>query len=444
MGHPFGDLVSRHLHRKHGYSQARLAEGILQDPSIIAKMCKGERLSGSQARARVLAIIDWLQGQALLTTQGEAHALLAAAGMSPLDLDAADERRVLQRLLPEPSNGVPRSIAAARQTNLPAPLTSFVGRTAELASITRSLTAHRLVTLTGAGGVGKTRLALEAGIRIVQDGGGTFADGVWLVELAALAEGAFLAQTISQQLRLPENNTRDPLEQLRDYLAPKRLLLILDNCEHLADAAASLATYLLQQCWHLHILATSREELRVPGEVCQPVLPLTLPDAQERRAGHVLASAAAQLFMERMSPAGTHMQPSADEVWALVQICRQLDGIPLALELAAPLTRSMTLAEIAGQLHDQMAILTNSYRAVIPRHQTIQRPRLELPPVGAGRKVGAEPRLGLRRWLDARCSGGGVRRRSAGRRPGCAAAARRQVVGGSRDVFCSAACNLWR
>ena len=114
MGHPFGDLVSRHLHRKHGYSQARLAEGVLQDPSIVAKMCKGERLSGPQARARVLAMIGWLQGQELLATQGEANALLAAAGMSSLHADVPGERGLLQRLLPGPTNGVPRPTATAR------------------------------------------------------------------------------------------------------------------------------------------------------------------------------------------------------------------------------------------------------------------------------------------------------------------------------------------
>ena len=185
--------------------------------------------------------------------------------------------------------------------------------------------------------------------------------------MASLAEGSLVAQTIARQLNLPETSNRDALEQLRDYLAAKRLLLILDNCEHLADACATLVDYLLQRCWHMHILATSREELRVPGEVNFAVLPLALPDPMER----VLASAAARLFVERMRVTEPTREPDPEDVATIAHICRQLDGIPLALELAAPLTRSMTLAEIAAQLHDQMSMLTNNYRTVIPRHQTM-------------------------------------------------------------------------
>lgn len=372
MSHPFGDLLSQHLHRKHGLSQSKLAEAILQDPSVIGKMCKGHRLTGLQARKRVLAIAGYLRTQRVLSTVAEANALLAAAGMSPLSEDITEERALLAELVLDSIPPVPRAVALLPQTNLPAPLTSFVGRSDELAAITEFITSQRLVTLTGVGGVGKTRLAVEAGLRLMQSGAaGSFTDGVWLVELASLSEGSLVAQTIVRQLSLPETSSRDALEQLRDYLAAKQLLLILDNCEHLADACATLADYLLQRCWHLHILATSREELRVPGEVNYAVLPLALPEPMERQPQRMLASPAARLFIERMRKTEPALQPDQEDAATIAHICRQLDGIPLALELAAPLTRSITLAEIAAQLHDQMSMLANNYRTVIPRHQTM-------------------------------------------------------------------------
>jgi hypothetical protein len=168
MSHPFGDLLSQHIHRKHGLSQARLAAGILQDPSTIGKMCKGERLTGPQARERVLAIISWLHGQAALTSSEEANALLIAAGMAPLRDGEPADRPLMPQLRPPMSERTTTTapfLSVARKTNLPAPLTTFVGRAQDIATVTRAIAAHRLVTLTGAGGIGKTRLAVEAGIR---------------------------------------------------------------------------------------------------------------------------------------------------------------------------------------------------------------------------------------------------------------------------------------
>lgn len=372
VSHPFGDLLSQHLHRKHGLSQAKLAEGILQDPSIIGKMCKGERLTGLQARARVLAIIGWLHGQAALTTLAEANALLTAAGMAPLRENEPANRPLMSQLRrPAPSSPL-APITIARKTNLPAPLTTFVGRSQELVEVAQAIAAHRLVTLTGAGGVGKTRLAIEAGIRLVWgDAAIAFADGVWFVELAALTEGALIAQTIARLFKLPAADECATLELLQAHLAEKQLLLILDNCEHLVDACAALAEGLLHRCWQVRILATSREELRVSGEVVYPASPLALPDPAARAPAHVFASSAAQLFVERMGSAPSLHRTSEEDAAAIAFICRQLDGIPLALELAAPLARGITLAEIAAQLHDQMALLTNSYRTAIPRHQTM-------------------------------------------------------------------------
>jgi predicted ATPase len=374
MSHLFGDLLTQHLHRKHGLSQAKLAEGILQDPSIIGKMCKGERLTGPQARERVLSIIGWLHEQGALKTAAEANTLLNAAGISALHTDEPAESALLQRLRPEPLSNDRPSAPPARRTNLPALLTSFVGRTHELDEVAQIIAAQRLVTLTGAGGVGKTRLATEVGIRLLQDAGAdTFADGVWLVELAPLIEPTLVAQAIAQLFRLAEQADCTTLDVIEDYLTDKHLLLILDNCEHLVDACAEIAERLLPCCWQLRMLATSREELRIAGERVYPVLPLALPDPAEHTPERVLDCGAVQLFVERTGVVLPALNDQWRDVAAIAHICRQLDGIPLALELAAPLARNMTLSEITGQLHDQMAILRSSYRTAIPRHQTMQR-----------------------------------------------------------------------
>src|SRR5262249_19865693 len=157
-----------------------------------------------------------------------------------------------------------------------AALTRFVGREPELVDLAQRLASQRLVTLTGVGGVGKTRLASEIGLRLVRDlDAGPFADGVWLAELAGPAEPTLVPQALARAFQLREPIGQTMREALQEYLAEKQLLLILDNCEHLVEACADLVEHLLRHCWRLHVLTTSREELRIPGEVVYPVLPLT-------------------------------------------------------------------------------------------------------------------------------------------------------------------------
>ncbi len=388
MSHPFGDLLSQHLHRKHGLSQSKLAAGILQDPSIIGKMCKGQRLSGAQARERVVAMIGWLHQQAALGTINEANQLLAAAGMAVLRKENPAEATLLQQLAIQPVHAPTPTPAMNHRTNLPAPLTSFVGRQQELREVAQRITDKRLVTLTGAGGVGKTRLALEVGKWIAAQSPGMtpahphtavdasqFPDGIWFVDLVALADGSLsttlVAQAIARPFKQVAQAGHTTLDALQNYLVDKHLLLVLDNCEHLVDACAEISERLLHHCWRLHILATSREELRIPGEEIYPVLPLTLPGPTANAPEQVLTCAAAQLFVDRMNARSPLLKIQDEEIATLAHICRQLDGIPLALELTAPLTRSMSLTEIATQLDNQMALLTNSYRTAIPRHQTM-------------------------------------------------------------------------
>ena len=192
MSHPFGDLLAQSLHRKRGLSQSKLAAGILQSPSIITEMCQGKRLNGSQARERVVAIMGWLQQQGALDRLDEANALLNAAGMSPLQEREPAEASMIQKLAAQSgpkqrqaadTPPIPaRSPQPTPRHNLPAQLTPFIGRAKQIAQLVQHAQTRRLLTLTGAGGVGKTRLALQVAIPLL-DG---FADGIWFVDLAPL------------------------------------------------------------------------------------------------------------------------------------------------------------------------------------------------------------------------------------------------------------------
>ncbi|MCE7979580.1 MAG: hypothetical protein DYG89_00190 [Caldilinea sp. CFX5] len=390
MSHPFGDRISQHLHRKHGLSQAKLAEGILQDPSIIGKMCKGERLHGVQARERVCAIIDWLHQQAVLTTVAEANGLLDAAGMATLRTADANEARLLQQLrthAPEPTlPTIPRTLVPTTpNTNLPAPLTSFVGRAAAVIEVTQLVANHRLVTLTGAGGVGKTRLALEVGRVIVQKP--KFPNGVWFVDLAPLTDPTAIPQRILDLWRVPEQAERSPLETLIAYLRAKEALLILDNCEHLIGACAELVETLLQQCPQLSFLATSRETLNIGGETPWRVPSLTRPhtgagwDGQSSVQPPLTLEAlarfeAAVLFVERARVRQPGFALTIANAPAIAQICSRLDGIPLALEMAAARVTIFTVEELAkrldGAFDGRFQLLTNGARTAPLRQQTLR------------------------------------------------------------------------
>ena len=286
MSHPFGDLLSQYLHRKHGLSQSRLADGIMQPPSVISEMCKGQRLTGPQARSRVIAIIDWLQRQDALETLDDATALLDAAGMSPLHEREPIEAEITRRFHSSSGKlqGRPQQAASftyhtpsrsipVRRTplhhNLPTQLTPFIGRTEQITQLVQEVRAHRLLTLTGPGGVGKTRLALEVAAKLLD----WFADGVWFIDLGPLADPDLLPQSILEVLKASKQPIRSPLATLTTHLRAKHLLLILDNCEHLVDAAAGTAEEVLRVCPQVHLLATGSEALHIGAEIpgrCHP------------------------------------------------------------------------------------------------------------------------------------------------------------------------------
>ncbi|SMD27169.1 ATP-binding protein [Kibdelosporangium aridum] len=253
--------------------------------------------------------------------------------------------------------------------NLPAEATSFVDRRREISEAKRLLSTARLLTLTGVGGVGKTRLALRvaSGVRRA------FTDGVWLVELAALQDRTLLEQTVADAVGVRDRSARSPLEVLVGYLRDRQLLLVLDNCEHLADRCAGLATHLLPAAPGLRILATSRHALSTPGEHILAVPPLPVPDPElPSHPEKLVGNEAIRLFAERATLVRPDFAVTSDNHGTLARICRRLDGLPLAIELAAARLRELTPEQILHRLDDRFRLLRGGSQAVLPRHQTLR------------------------------------------------------------------------
>jgi predicted ATPase/DNA-binding CsgD family transcriptional regulator len=253
---------------------------------------------------------------------------------------------------------------SARGT-LPAELTSFVGRRRELSETRRLLAGSRMLTLTGVGGVGKTRLALRMAAEVRR----TFPDGVWFVELAALNDPQLLPHTVANTLELRQVSA-DPAGDLAAYLEHKRLLVVLDNCEHLTDACAVLTSKLLASAPGLRVLATSRHVLGVEGEQILVVPPLSTPDA-EVRAGDATHYESVQLFLDRAMAVAPGFEVTDGNREAVVELCRRLDGIPLAIELAAVWLRTLSPAQILERLEDRFRLLTTGRPAGPARHQAL-------------------------------------------------------------------------
>jgi len=254
--------------------------------------------------------------------------------------------------------------------NLPLQLNRFIGRDAELRSIIAKLESERLVTLAGPGGVGKTRLALEVATRATESLSNS--NGVWLIELGSLTDPQLVPQAVARPLGLrPEAHV--PIEQsLLQFLRDRQMLLVLDNCEHLIDACAHLAEVLLRACPGLHILATSRQQLRIPGEWTWRVPPLAVPKAGTNPStNELLEFASVRLFVDRASAAAGFelTEPLADPV---ARVCQRLDGIPLALELAAARVAALGVTQLSARLDDALRVLVHGSRTAPVRHQTLQ------------------------------------------------------------------------
>jgi predicted ATPase/DNA-binding SARP family transcriptional activator len=251
---------------------------------------------------------------------------------------------------------------------LPAETTSFIGRESELATIEELLGLSRLLTLTGPGGSGKTRLALKAG----EQASGRYSGGVWLVELAPVAGPDLVTAAAASALGVREEPGRALADTIAAHLRTAEALLIFDNCEHLLDPAASLITALLRQCPSLRVLATSQSRLNVAGEATWPVPPLTLPPAAEPDPLVVAESESAKLFCDRARLARPGFSLAEGNAAAVGEICRRLDGIPLALELAAARVNALTVGQLAARLDDRFRLLSGGSRGALPRHRTLQ------------------------------------------------------------------------
>lgn len=253
--------------------------------------------------------------------------------------------------------------------NLPADVTSFVGRREELAGVKRVLSTSRLVTLTGVGGVGKTRLALKAASELQR----AF-DAIWMADLAGLKEPALVPQVVGAAVGLRDQSARRPVAALADFFSTRRVLLLLDNCEHLLDACADLTNALLRAAPDLRILATSRKSLRVPGESILTVAPLSIPDPDRPLPSvEVLRKyEAVDLFAARGAAILPDFEINDDNRMAVARLCQQLDGIPLAIELAAVRLRVLSVFEIAERLVDRYRWLTGGSRTAGPRQRTLR------------------------------------------------------------------------
>ncbi|AYF26009.1 hypothetical protein CSH63_00730 [Micromonospora tulbaghiae] len=320
----------------------------------------------------------------------ELHLRTLAAAGRPAEALAAYER-IRQRLADElgvdPSpqlraahlellrgEAVPQQPAPARRGNLRSALTTFVGRDEDLARLTGLLAANRLVTLLGPGGAGKTRLASVAASRLADGVPG----GAWLVELAPITDPADVPRAVLDTLGRRDRTlepvrppARDTLGRLVETIATDETLIVLDNCEHVVEAAARLAEELLGHCPGLRVLATSREPLGIVGEVLEPVPPLRLPPA-DATPGDALAYPSVQLLRDRAAAVRAGFAVTGDNVAAVVEICRRLDGLPLAIELAAARLRTLSPRQVAAGLDDRFRLLTGGSRTALPRHRTLR------------------------------------------------------------------------
>jgi predicted ATPase/class 3 adenylate cyclase len=255
----------------------------------------------------------------------------------------------------------------AMPNNLPAELSTFIGRGQELKDVRALVESSRLVTLTGAGGSGKTRLGLQAAAELL-DGSG---DGVWLVELAAVADPGAVPASIASVLGVTAQSGRPVLDTLGDALVPQRPLIVLDNCEHLIDACALTADVILRRCPQVHLLVTSREPLGISGETVYRVPSMALPDEEETAGPAPKLSDAMELLVDRAREHGVSLTIDAHTRPLIASICRRLDGMPLAIELAAARLRVLSLADLRDRLDQRFRLLTGGSRAAMPRQQTL-------------------------------------------------------------------------
>ena len=253
------------------------------------------------------------------------------------------------------------------RSNLPALVTDLIGRQTALPHLTKLLSAHRIVTLSGAGGVGKTTLALHAARELLP----AFADGVWLVELALLSDASLVPSAVSSVLGLELGGTISA-DAVTRSIGANELLLVLDNCEHVIEAVATLAETLVRLCPRVTVLATSREVLRIGGEYVYRVPSLDVPAVEQSGEAVLRAHSAVELFIARRQASNSTLLPQSDSLSTIASICRHLDGIPLAIEFAAARAATLGIEPVHAEIRDRFALLTSGRRTAVPRHQTLR------------------------------------------------------------------------
>jgi predicted ATPase len=346
----FGELL-RFLRRKADLTQRELSIAVGYSESQISRLEKNERAPEEATLAArfvpALYIEDEPQWIARLLELGSAtHA----------NTSEADALKPIAEAKPVPHN-------------LPIQLTSFIGRENEIIEIWQHISQGRLVTLTGPGGCGKSRLALQVASGLLD----VFPHGVWLIELAPLADPALVPQTVATVLGVKEEPGRTLLSNLTDHLRGKKVLLILDNCEHLIQASAQLSEALLHTCPDLCILAASRELLGIAGERSFSVPSLSTPDMHKTMTTDAMMNyEAVRLFIDRVVTVMPNFILTDANASAVAQVCQRLDGIPLAIELAAARVTTLRIEQIAARLDDAFHLLTSGSRTALPRHQTLR------------------------------------------------------------------------
>ncbi len=284
--------------------------------------------------------------------------------------DLTHPEQVYQLVAPDlPGEFPPLRSLEALPNNLPLQITSFVGRELETLTIAQTLGKHRLVTLVGAGGVGKTRLALQVGAELLD----RYPDGVWLLEQAPLSDGDLIPSALASVFQVREAEHRSITEALVHALKPKHALIIFDNCEHVVEAAARLIDTLLRNCPHIHIIATTRQGLGIAGEAVHRVASLAVPEpSKELTVEEGMRHGAVALFVERATAATDAFRLTDKNVYAVARLCQRLDGIALAIELAAPRLKVLSVEQLEAKLDERFRILTGGSRTALPRQQTMR------------------------------------------------------------------------
>ncbi len=284
--------------------------------------------------------------------------------------DLQEPEHIFQVVHPDLPSGFPRLKSLdALPNNLPRQLTSFIGREKEIAEVKRLLSITCLLTIIGAGGAGKTRLAVQVAADVAEQ----YPDGVWLVELASLSDPALVPAAVAAAVGIRDQAGRGLPLVLSEYLQSRHVLLVVDNCEHLIKACASLVDTLVRSCPHIRVLATSREALSITGETAWRVPSLPVPDpAHLPSVGELNGVAAVRLFVDRAATVAPGFVLTSQNARAIVQTCSRLDGMPLAIELAAARTKVLTPQEIAARLDDRFRLLVGPSRASVPRQQTLR------------------------------------------------------------------------